>query len=303
MIERHLTKRRTRGIVGIFLAIGLLVQCHRAVSERTGANTVVAADITAVKSASNKALAALTPTKLTVPRPSLEELAAADPIAFFEMAMDRYDRSVRDYTCTFTKQELVCGKMTPAQVMEASFRQNPFSVRLKWIENRDKAARVLYVADRWVDKGEQMAVVEPGPIARLFVPYVMRPIHGKDAAKSSRRTIDQFGVRNSLELVLKYCKMAQQENVLDFTYQGTSKVDGRPTLMFERRLPYTGEHTKWPDRILTVHIDRELLLPTLCVAYADDNKKHLLGRYQISNLKLNTNLADSTFTKTGMGLQ
>lgn len=52
-----------------------------------------------------------------------------------------------------------------------------------------------------------------------------------------------------------------------------------------------------------VNIDREYRLPTLCESYADDAKKNLLGRYMISNMKLNANLPDSVFTKEGMGLR
>jgi hypothetical protein len=233
---------------------------------------------------------------------SLEDRARRDPMGFIQDALDRYDRSIRDYTCTFTKQELVNGKMSKEQVMQAMFREKPFSVRLKWIKNQDKCSRVLYVADRWVKNNQQMAVAEPGVIARIFVPYVMRPIDGKDAHKSSRRTIDQFGLRNSLLLTLKYCKIAEKHNILDFKYTGKGKVKGRETLMFERRLPYTGEESKWPDRVLVVNIDKQLLLPTLCTAYADDHKKVLLGKYMISDIKLNVNLADSVFTKQGMGL-
>ncbi|GMV97024.1 MAG: hypothetical protein AMXMBFR83_13830 [Phycisphaerae bacterium] len=237
------------------------------------------------------------------PGESLEALAARDPLGFLQMALDRYDRSVRDYTCTFTKQELIGGKLSSEQVMEAYFREKPYSVRLDWIKNADKCRRVLYVEDRWVEDGRQMAVVEPaGAIAQLFVSHVMRPINGDDARKSSRRTLDQFGLRNSLLLSLKYAKLAQEKRVLDFSFRGTGEVDQRPTLIFERRLPYEKEGGLWPDRVLVIHLDREWLIPLLCVSYSDDDKKALLGRYHISNLKLNANLADTVFTKEGMGL-
>jgi len=302
MKQRHITTRRIRILVGLFLACGLVSQCQKALSQRNNpARTVVAAART-VTPGLQQAFAMLTPDRSLMNTQTLEDLAAQDPIGFFEQALDRYDRSVRDYTCTFTKQELVRGHMSDVQVMEAHFRERPFSVRLKWIKNRDKCSRVLYVADRWVDKGKQMAVAEPGPIARIFVPYVMRPIHGTDAQKSSRRTIDQFGMRNSLELVLKYCRLAREKKILDFTYVGNEKVDGRETLVFERHLPYTDDKGAWPDHALVVHSDKELLLPTLCVAYADDEKKQLLGRYQLSDIKLNRNLPDKVFTKDGMGL-
>lgn len=304
MIYRHISVRRVQIVVGLGLAAGLVIQGHRAFESRSAGRSVAELAQAASRSSGNQAFASPTP------RPAIAELGAApmerlarrDPIAFFEKALDRYDRSVRDYTCTFKKQELVNGRMTELQVMEAKFRESPFSVRLKWIENQDKCSRVLYVVDRWLKNDQQMAVVEPGAIARLFVPYVMRPIHGRDAQRSSRRTLDQFGFRNSMALTLKYCKLASEQGVLDFAYKGLDTVNGRTTMKFERHLPYTGEDCVWPDRVLVVHVDKELLLPTLCLAYADDAKTELLGHYELADVQLNPGLDQSVFTKDGMGL-
>lgn len=258
---------------------------------------------TPVARASHKAYATPAPAAAIAQTETLEALAARDPIAFLDMAVQRYDRSVRDYTCTFSKQESINGRLGANQVIKTMFRESPFSVRMEWIKNQDKCARVLYVADQWIKDGEQMALVEPGPIARLLVPYVMRPIRGHDARKSSRKMIDQFGARNSLLMTLQYCKLAKEQNVLRLEYKGVREVDGSETLLFERHLPYTTEGGTWPDRVLEVYMDKQLLLPVLCVAYADDAKQKLLGRYQLSDIKLNVNLPDSVFTKEGMGLR
>ena len=120
--------------------------------------------------------------------------------------------------------------------------------------------------------------------------------------KTSRRTINQFGLRNSLALTLKYCRLAEAQGTLDFRYAGTAQIDDRETLVFERRLPYTNENGLWPDRLLVVHIDKQLRLPTLCQAYADDAKQVLLGSYKTSDIQLNVNLPDEIFTKKGIGL-
>jgi hypothetical protein len=299
MIRRHITSRRVRAGVGVLLLAGLIFQCQRALSSRSepGSQIVISAP---QKPSPTVAFAS------AVPQPQkiepLEVAAARDPIAFFQQAVEHYDRSVRDYTCTFTKQELIAGELSAEQVMNAMYRDKPLSIRLEWVRNADKCARVLYVADKWVEKGEQMAVVEPGAIARLFVPYVMRAIHGPDAVKSSRRTIDQFGVRNSMCLVLKFALLAREKGVLEFKYVGNGKVNNRETLVFERRLPYEGENGLWPDRVLVVHMDKEMLVPTLCLSYADEQKEKLLGKYMCTDIKLNVNLADSVFTKEGMGL-
>ena len=283
------------------LLAGLLIQCQQALYHQAQESSPVVIK-GPVKASPSMALASPTPGGLRPIEP-LEARAARDPIASFEEALDQYDRSVRDYTCTFTKQELVGGQLTAEQVIKVMFREKPFSVRFEWIKNADKCDRVLYVKDRWIKDGQQMAVVEPGPLARLFVRYLMQPIHGELARKTSRRTIDQFGLRNSLTLALKYCKLAREMNVpFEFTYEGKGEVDHRETLVFKRRLPYTGEDGFWPDRVLVIHVDKELLFPTLCLCYADDDQQVLLGKYMTTDIRPNVNLPDSTFTKEGMGL-
>lgn len=293
--------RRFRVLVGAVLLGGFVIQCERALREREddAAPMVVQAP---VKAGATVAFASLSREQ---PRAALtlEERAAQDPVRFFEELIEQYDRTVRDYTCTFAKRERLGGTLTAQQVMASMFREKPFSVRLKWTQNADKCDRVLYVADRWTEDGQQMAAVEPGWLARLVVSHVMRPIHGPEAQKSSRRTIDQFGLRNALVLALKYVKLAREKDVAsDFAYQGTSEVQGRETLVFERRLPYAANDEVWPDRVLVIHIDRELMVPTLCSCYADDEKTQLLGEYMTTDIKLNVNLPDSVFTKAGMGL-
>jgi hypothetical protein len=295
--------RKTRYLIGIAIGVALLAPSQRWTEEESQTSLPdVTVDQSVVKPAAHSAFAAIIPTD-DDPSESIEALAARDPVAFFKMAMERYDRSVRDYTCTFAKQERIGGRLGSEQVMETMFREKPFSVRFKWIKNGDKCSRVLYVDDRWIKDGVEMAVVEPGVIARLFVPYVMRAIHGADAKKSSRRTIDQFGVRSSMALTVKYVHLAREQEVPhSFEYKGQDKLAGRETFVFERHLPYESEGGLWPDRALVVHVDQELMLPVRVEAYADDAKKVLLGRYETREIKLNANLPNSTFTKQGMGL-
>lgn len=295
--------RNTVCLIGVAIGAALLVPSQRWMQqEPPTALPDSPAGLPIVKAAPSAALAIPVPPKKD-PGESMGALAARDPVAFFEMAIQRYDRSVRDYTCTFSKQERVAGRLGSEQVIETMFRENPFSVRFKWIKNADKCSRVLYVDDRWIKDGMEMAVVEPGVIARLFVPYVMREIHGPDAKKSSRRTIDQFGMRNSMALTLKYVRLAREKGApYSFEYKGTSNLDGRSTFLFERHLPYASEGGLWPDHTLIIHVDQELMLPVRIEAFADDAKTVLLGRYDTRDIKLNPNLPDAAFTKQGMGL-
>jgi hypothetical protein len=66
-------------------------------------------------------------------------------------------------------------------------------------------------------------------------------------------------------------------------------------------LPYTGDEEVYPDRLLRVFIDKEWLLPTCCISYADDNGSQLLGRYVLVDVRLNPGYTDADFDPEGIG--
>lgn len=294
--EHWTTARRMRVVVGLMLAVGFCLQCqHLVVKDAETAGVQVQAPKPHIAYATLKQ-----PEALGDP---YRVMAQSDPLGLLRTALDRYERSVHDYVCTFTKQELVGAQLTTEQVMRVEFREAPFSVDMLWVENADKAKRALYIEGKWTGKnGQRLAVVEPaGAIARLFVDSVKLPIDGAEAQKTARRRIDQFGFRNSLQLIIKFSEMAAERGELKLTYMGEGVVAERPTYVIERRLPYTGDDGLYPDRVLEVHLDQENLLPTCCVAYADEAKTKLLGRYLLTNTQFNVGLTDTDFSEEASG--
>jgi hypothetical protein len=228
-------------------------------------------------------------------------MVRSDPIRLLRVAQERYDQTVRDYVCTFSKEELVGGQLTARQVTSVKFREKPFSVNMLWVKNADKARRAIYVEGKWTgDKGEKLSVVEPaGVVARVFIDNIMLPIDGPLAKKAARRRIDQFGFSNSLRLILKYCDLSAKHNELNLKYIGDGAVGERPTYVIERRLAYTGENGMYPDHLLIVDLDKQTLLPMRCVSYADEAKTKLLGRYVFTDVKFNVGLTDGHFSRKG----
>jgi hypothetical protein len=227
----------------------------------------------------------------------IHRMAHEAPLDLLREAQKRYRDTVVDYTCFFTKQENLFGRMTAVQGADVKFRDQPFSIFMHWTQNPDKARRVCFVSGKWTTKdGQAAALCEPeGAIARTFISKILRPIHGADAKAASRRTIDQFGFGNTLHLIVKYAMLAHQRGELQLVHLGDGEVDGRPTYVFERRLPYTGEDGVYPDRVLVFHLDKETLLPVMCASYADDAKQELLGQYTYTKVRLNVGLTDASF--------
>ena len=221
-------------------------------------------------------------------------LAESNPQAFFEFALKHYESNIRDYTCTFIKKEFVSGKYTKEQEIRVKFREGPFAVFMKWIKNAGLVDRVLYVKGHYDNK----ALVKPAGILGWFVPtYVKRPVNGPEAAKVSRKRIDQFGFANALKLILNVNRLAKKTGDLEFRFVGQSKLNGRKTLKFERFLP---DKPNYPDQHLIVHIDQEWLIPVGIFCYNSRGK--LLGKYLYKDIKLNRGLAWREFTPKANGM-
>lgn len=228
----------------------------------------------------------------------LEALAQRDPMALVRLGRQEYEKDVHEYNCTLIKQERLGEKLSDVQEIEFRFRDAPRAVYMIWKSNADATRRALYMDQNdFVDKqGRKLARVEPaGAVARLFVKDIFMPIHGPEARKASRRAIDEAGFRAIFELLEKYNGIAAERGVLDFSYGGTGTVDGRPTFVFTRNLPYEGPAGPYPDARMILHVDQQWLLPVAVYSYADRDEKELLGSYVFTQIDLNPDFGDDAF--------
>ena len=224
----------------------------------------------------------------------LVQLAQDNPTGFLELVLSEYHNRVKDYTCTFVKQELVQGKMTKEQVIDVKFKEDQFSVFMRWVKNPALVAKVLYVKEN----NDNKVLIKPAGILGWLVPtHVKRPVNGPDAKRASRRNLDQFGFANTLELILSVNRKATQAGELEFGYKGTGSTEGRPTWVFQRRLPGKPDY---PDQRMVLHIDQEWLVPTATYSY--NGKGKLLGKYMYRDVKFNVGLKDRDFQAKTNGL-
>ncbi len=233
--------------------------------------------------------------RLAASSSSLREIAQRDPERLAAMSLERL-REVRDYTCVFLKQENIGGRLTPVQEIDVRFRAEPLSVYMKWNRNEDGARRALYIKGRHTANGQEQALVEPaGVIARLFVSETLVPIHGDRSRRASRRAIDEFGFKATLDLLTRFNALARARGVLDISYAGDGVIDGRPTLIIRRYLPYTGAGCGFPDGRMDLHFDQETMLPVAVYSWADREGKELLGSYVYTRVVVNPGLTDEAF--------
>jgi hypothetical protein len=149
-----------------------------------------------------------------------ERLARTDPVAVMRASLRRYDRDVKGYRCTFVKQERLGGKLQRTEVVDVSFRENPFSVLFDWREGAQLAAKVLYVKGQ---NNDQLLVKPAGWRGRL-VSVVAREPEGADAKESSRYPMTQFGIKKGTQRAAAAWGAAQKEGSLKYEYRGKRKI-------------------------------------------------------------------------------
>ncbi len=226
--------------------------------------------------------------------------AQKDPLELTRLGQERYQRDINDYRCVLLKQERLCGGLTDIQEVEVRFRKSPRAVYMIWLQNPGEAKRALFRPEDpqfTDDEGNLLARVEPaGSVVRLFVKDIFMPIHGERAHKVSRRTIDECGFGAIFDMLGRLNKVAGEQGVLDLRFAGAGEVDGRPTYVLVRNLPYTGEKGPYPDAHMVLHLDQEWLLPVAVESYADAQGTELLGRYVFTAVELNPGLTERDFS-------
>ncbi len=217
-----------------------------------------------------------------------------DAVELIDQAIARYNKSIRGYRCTLTRQERLRGRLTSVQTIDVTYRESPKSVRLVWTGKPGKVDRVVYVAGRDRNrKGEPCALVRPASaLVRLVASEVSVPVHGRKARQASRHTIDEFGFGELLTRIRKLNCQAEHRGDLDLTMLADGQIDGRPTKVIRRRLPPGRDY---PDGLLIMHLDAQTLLPAHVETYADRDGRHLLGRYTFTNVRMNPPIRSSDF--------
>ncbi len=221
----------------------------------------------------------------------MERLAKNDPIAFLKECIRRYDREVKGYTTTLRKQERIDGEIQPSEVIDVSFREQPFSVLMRWKEGARKATAVQYVKGENRDK----LLVRPAGIFSV-AGVVARDPNGSDAKKSGRYPLTEFGIKIGMQRTLASWEKAKEANALHVEFLGVKRVKeaGNRPCWALRRTRYAAPEDN--DRVtgLTIYIDKESWLQVGSVIKGDSNQ--FIGSYYFNDVKINPDFPADTFT-------
>ncbi len=224
----------------------------------------------------------------------LERLAREDPLGLIRLAQQSYQKSVRDYTCTFIKQERINGRLRKPETIVVRFKETPFSVLMNWQKPKGRVAKLLYVEK----DGNRTILVRPSGLIGAVFNTVHVDIDNPRLKKSSLRTPAGFGFGRILAGMVKTYSKAQKNGDLFLEHQGTEVQDGRECLVLLRKLPMDkGYDTLYP--VLYIYLDKEYLLPTKMEGF--DTAGDLIGSYRYLDVRFNRGLTDELFSPRANG--
>jgi hypothetical protein len=225
---------------------------------------------------------------------AMERLAKNDPIAFVQACVRRYDREVKGYAAELRKQERIDGQLQRSELIDVSFREDPFSVLMKWKEGAQRASALLFVKG---ENGNQLLVRPAGVLAIAGV--VVRDPYGTDARKGGRYPLPEFGIKIGMQRALTSWEKARKDNALHVEFLGTKRIkEAGDRLCWV--LKRTGYKKPEEDGIagFTMFVDKETWLQVGTILKNDEGQ--LIGEYFFRDVKLNPDFPPGTFTREAL---
>jgi hypothetical protein len=220
----------------------------------------------------------------------MERLAKTDPIAFLEACIRRYDREVKGYTAVLKKQERIDGNLERSEIIDVAFREEPFSVRMRWKEGARRASALLYVKG---ENGNQL-VIRPSGLFSV-AGTVTRDPYGTDAKKGGRYPLPEFGIKIGMQRTLASWEKARKNHALHIEFLGTKRIPeaGDRDCWVIRRTGYAKPEDDGITQ-LTTYIDKENWLQLGTILKGEESK--LIGEYFFRDVKINPEFKEGTFT-------
>ena len=221
--------------------------------------------------------------------PTFEMVAARDPVAALDLCLKRHHREIKGYSGLLKKHERIKGKEHPPELIDFWFREDPYSVLMKWRQGARNCKASLYAEGQ---NSNKVAVVTN---TRIPVTWDIDPL-GRMAQDAGRYNIREFSIRQATERTLSAWRDAQENKNLFVDFKpnvAVAELDGRKCHILTRTCKPVEE-----DGVLTVEImiDAETWLQT--GSTLTDANGGLIGRYFFCNLQSNPTYAAGQFERS-----
>jgi hypothetical protein len=216
-----------------------------------------------------------------------------EPLRLVTEAARAY-QGVTDYTCTLVKQERVKGQLQPENVIQMKFRNQPFSVYMRWLAPKQFVGQeVCFVKGR----NNDMMRVHPTGIGGGLLGWINVAVNDPRTLEHSRHTITEAGMYNMMGRIYRdWTKDRQdgktQARIAEYEY------DHRPCTRVEVfRTAYDAQ--AYCYRVV-VFFDKQNHLPVRMECYdwprpGGTQGGELIEAFSYVNVQLNAGLNDAAF--------
>jgi len=221
---------------------------------------------------------------------TMTRLARENPVQFLDACLRRYNREIKGYSGELHKQERLEGKLCPPEVIDFCFREDPYSVLMKWKEGIRLVRASLYHDC----ENDGKALVRP----KLLNIVVEQDPEGRLARQSSRYTLKEFSIRQGTERTIRAWKVAQEKGTLNVEYKGiqtVAELAGRKCHVLQR---FVNPPEEEGLAVVEIAVDAETWLQTGSTLI--DGKGDLIGKYFFPVVNINPEFPDDTFTKASL---
>jgi hypothetical protein len=230
-----------------------------------------------------------------VPEPPAAGSPLDQPLKLVEEARASYQK-VRDYTCLLVSQERVKGKLLPENLVEMKFREQPFSVYMRWLSPKQSAGQeVAYIAGK--NKG-QMRVHAVGVFGA--VGFVSIDPRDKRVTEHSSHVITEAGIGNLIE---RFGRHWGEERRLGLKVKvDIAEYEYNKRRCWRVQTSHLERTAKAYSYRSVVYFDKQHKLPIRAEVYdwpraGGPAGGELLETFSYADLRFNLNLPDSVFDK------
>ncbi|MFL5340480.1 MAG: DUF1571 domain-containing protein, partial [Gemmataceae bacterium] len=217
-------------------------------------------------------------------------LAQTDSPTFLEMCMRRYRREVHTVSGEMHKQERIAGKLYPEEAIDFWFREEPYSVLIKWKQGARQACASMYVEG---ENGNKVLALPT--LLRWSGKLLERDPDCCEAKAASRYSLRESSLLQGTERTWQAWKTARDNGTLHVEYKGivaVPELGGRRCHVLKRTC-----ETPEGDGVATVEIavDAQTWLQT--GSTLTDKCGNLIGKYMFPQVVVNPEFSPTLFTK------
>jgi hypothetical protein len=216
-----------------------------------------------------------------------QKLAAA-----FKLARETQEtlKKFKDYEATFTKREVVGKKLLESE-MQVKFREQPFSVYIKY--QRPHAGREVIYVDG-LHKGKLLAHGEG--ITSIVGTIKLVPT-SKDAMEENRYPLTMFGMYKMVAKVVEQWQADEKHDDVVVKFFPNAKMNGIECKVAETSFPKQVAHAKF--HMTRLYVAKDSGLPVRVEQFGFPTKAAdklpIIEEYTYSNIKTNAGLSDLDF--------